>query len=249
MGVPAPINLETDINFPSDLATVYTNCINIAYKKIHDRFDFPDLVTIEQRTPDSNHYIGFEQVGLSAINRVLKVYPRDPRVTYPPMDMPFRNDANGIHVGYDHGTTVWIRYVKPAPRFSAQLWSSAGNYNKDTPIYDGPIPGQSGDVYKALQGPPNTNHPPISSPTWWELILIPESIHDLILRYAFAEALREDGQFDKAAQEEQAVIQEAISKIAALVGPPFDTVSDQSRPASRYRPPAFNIPFPSGGGK
>jgi hypothetical protein len=229
-------------DFQVELALAYAYFANIAVKKLHDRFDFPDFVRLEQRTPDINHYIPFEQPSQTVIHRVLKVFQRDPRVTIPQCDIPFRLDLNGVHVGYDHGTTVWVRFMDPAPQYAGFAWDSATTYN----LGDLTV-ASDGETYKSLQAA-NTNHTPTTSPTWWAVFPFPESIADLVVRYAFAEALREDGQFDKAQAEEQAVIQEAITKVAAMVNLAFDTISDQARSPGRYRPPMQTI-FAGGSGK
>jgi hypothetical protein len=228
-------------DFQSNIALSYATFVNIGVKKLHDRFDLPDWVLIEQRTPDTNHYISFEQLGQNVIHRVLKVFQRDPRVTIPQCDVPFRLDSNGVHVGYDHGTTVWLRYMQPAPQYAGVLWSSATTYQTGYRVVDP----TSFESYVSLQNS-NLNHQPNSSPTWWVLTPFPESAADLVIRYAFSEALREDGQFDKANSEEQAVLTDAVAKVAAMINLPFDPISDQARPPGRYRLP---LTVSGGGGK
>jgi hypothetical protein len=244
------LGIDVSQGILSELAKAYITFINIAVKKLHDRFDFPCFILLEQRTPDANHYVPWEQVGLKIIHRTLKVYQRDPRVTFPPPEVPFHLDSTGVHVGYDHGTNVWLKYLQPAPFYAYDLWSNTVSYPKNSPIAFATstliAEGKAVvNTYRGLQDA-NLNHTPDVSPTWWELVPFHESVADLTVRLAFAEALREDGQFDKANSEEQAVIQEAISKLSAMVHPPFDTVTDQARAPSRYRPPAFNVPFSSG---
>jgi len=231
------MGITTDNNLLVDLAKAYAAFVNSAVKKLHDRFDFPDFVLLEQRTPDSNHYVAWEQPSLKIIHRALKVYQRDPRVTIPQFEIPFRTDATGVHVGYDHGTNIWLKYMEPAPQYPGSIWFSTITYNLGDRVLDA---NGDGNCYTAIQGS-NTNHQPTISPTWWRLDPFPESIADLTVRLAFCEALREDGQFDKAASEEAAVIQEAIGKVAAMINVPFDTISDQARAASRYRPPSQTL--------
>jgi hypothetical protein len=238
------MGITTANNLLVDLAQAYGVFINGAVKKLHDRFDFPDFVLLEQRTPDANHYIPWEQSTQKVIHRALKVYQRDPRVTIPQFEIPFHLDVNGVHCGYDHGTSVWLRFMEPAPQFSGSIWFSSLTYKIGDQLLD---MNGDGNNYISLQNS-NTNHQPYLSPTWWQLVPFPESIADLTVRLAFCETLREDGQFDKAQAEEAAVIQEAISKVAAMINVAFDTISDQARTASRYHPPVTTIVAPGGGG-
>jgi hypothetical protein len=249
-----PLGQKLGIDFTqgilSDLAFAYITFINTAVKKLHDRFDFPCWTLIEQRTPDANHYIPWEQPTQKIIHRVLKVYQRDPRTTFPQPEVPFELDATGVHVGLDHGTNIWLKYLEPSPFYAYGQWDSVTSYRINSPLAfetsEVIAAGKAVTItYRSLQNA-NLNHTPDVSPTWWAPVPFPESVADLTVRLAFAEALREDGQFDKANSEEAAVIQEAISKISAMVHPPFDTVTDQARAPSRYRPPSFNVPFPSG---
>jgi hypothetical protein len=250
-----PLGIKLGIDFSqgllSDLAIAYIYFLNIAVKKLHARFDFPCWTLLEQRTPDANHYVAWQQPSLKIIHRALKVYQRDPRTTFPQGEIPFRQDVTGIHVGYDHGTNIWLKYMEPAPFYAFELWDATVSY-----VADGPVAYISSsqisptrsliNTYRSLQNS-NLNHNPEVSPTWWQIVPFPESVADLTVRYAFAEALREDGQFDKAQAEENAVIQDAVTKIAAMINVPFDTITDQARPPSRYKPasPAFAF----GGGK
>jgi hypothetical protein len=234
------MGFDPTTDFTVNMALAYGTFINIAVKKLHDRFDLPDWVLVEQRTPDANHYVSFEQPGQKVIHRALKVYQRDPRVTLPQCDVPFRLDSNGVHVGYDHGTTVWLRYMQPAPQYAGVAWGSSATYKVGDMVID---TGGTAESYVSLLAS-NLNHQPSTNPTWWSLTPFPESAADLVIRYAFAEALREDGQFDKAASEEQAVLSDAVTKVAAMINLAFDPISDQARPPGRYR-----LPLSLSGGK
>jgi hypothetical protein len=227
-------------NFTEELGNMYATFISLAVKKIHDRFDVPDWTLVEQRTPDANHYVAWEQPSQKIIHRALKLYLLDPRTTPPPVDYPFAIDVNGVHCGFEHGTNVWLRFMEPAPQYAGLGWLNDREYRKGdlavglelepfTPPYS------RGHTYKSLQNA-NTGHA-VTDAAWWVKVPFPESVQDLVIRLAFAEVLREDGQFDKALSEENACVSEAATKFGAEIAPPFDTLSDQPRPAQRYRVP------------
>jgi hypothetical protein len=214
-----------------DQAKAFVSFINSWMRKIYPRFDWPEWTTIEQRTP-SAHYVDFAQAGQSVIERVFKVYLLDPSTVQGVMDTPFKLNSKGIFVGFEHGSTVWIKYIGPAPQFTSVPWDSATTYAKDALSYEP----TGGNCYVSLQAS-NTNHAPASNPTWWVLQAFPAEIVDLVVRGAYSDALREDGQTDKAQAEEQAVISEAQQKIASRSSIPYDWLTDQGMPPPRYHPP------------
>jgi hypothetical protein len=236
-------NPESDLL--KEMAFAYIGFLNTAVKKVHDRFDVPDWTLIEQRTPDANHYIPWEQVGQPVIHRMLKLYLLDPRVTSAPVDYPFHLDAAGVWCGLGHGTTVWIRYMRPAPQYSGDPWINNRTYGLGQTAYGlttNPLTeaGVDGHTYASLQAG-NLNHalpaPPSSSNAYWQRVPFPESVADIVIELAFADALREDGQFDKGQSVENTAINAGFAKFGAMITAPFDILSDQPRAAQRYQIP------------
>jgi hypothetical protein len=210
-----------------DQAKAYVSFINAWMRRLWDRFDWPEWTVIEQRTP-VGHYVDPAQV----IGRVLRVYLADPSTVQGVLDTPFKLNAQGIFVGFEHGTNVWIKYIEPAPQFTSTPWASGTTYGLGTLSYE-PV---GGNVYTSIQAS-NTNHPPAANPAWWELVAFPTEIIDLVLRGSYADALREDGQNEKGVAEEQAVITEAQQKIQSRRGLPYDLLTDQLQPPAGYHPP------------
>src|SRR5947208_3076060 len=120
--------------------------------------------------------------------------------------------------------------MKLAPQFSATLWSAATAYAIGDLVYDD----TSGNTYISIQA--GTNHL-VTDAAYWTAVPFPEEIADLVVRGATAEALREDGQFDKGKDEEASTWADAAIKFGVQLRQPFDIVTDQSRMATRYRPP------------
>jgi hypothetical protein len=69
---------------------------------------------------------------------------------------------------------------------------------------------------------------------WWTYIAFPLAIVDQVVRGAYADALREQGQPDKAGPEEQQVPTEQTIHTAAFASKQYDGLSDQQVPHSRY---------------
>jgi hypothetical protein len=75
--------------------------------------------------------------------------------------------------------------------------------------------------------------PPQPDPTW-QLIPFPFALVDMVLRGAYADALSEWGQVEKAAAEEKQSTEELVARAGAFLGPPYDKITDQEQPQPRY---------------
>jgi hypothetical protein len=132
-----------------DYAPALVTHINSWVRKLWDATDWPEWTTIIEATPDSEHYVPYDipvsSDEMTPVGRVLKVYLADPDVTPRPLDTPFRLRDRGIHVGFEHGTNVWIKYLPPAPEFTAREWSAAQNYAKGALVYAA----RTGECYKS----------------------------------------------------------------------------------------------------
>ena len=215
----------------TDQATAFVSFINTWVRKLYPQFDWPEWTLIEQRTPVS-HYVDFAQASLNVIGRVLKVYLRDPATTQAVLDTPFKLDANGVFVGFEHGTNVWIKYIKSAPQYTSTPYSAATTYAKDALAYDP----TSGNVYISLVA--GNIGQLLTDASKWAVVPFPEQLADMVVRGAYADALREEGQTDKGQEEEQAIAIDAVLKTGIQAAPNYAPLTDQTKPAPRYRAPS-----------
>lgn len=158
---------------------------------------------------------------ISDIGKVLKVYPVDPRTSDGPFDIPFRLYDTAIHVGYDHGTKVWIKFMSRASVYTLTVWDLTITYSSGDLAYD-PV---SGNCYRSLQSN-NTNHA-VTNPSWWSLVPFPYVIAEPVWRGAYSDALRDEGLHAKAAAEEQAAMNELQLAISRNLTTRFDQLTDQ----------------------
>jgi len=140
-----------------DQADAWTSYVNAWVRRLYDQEDYPEWTQTTEFIVPTNHIVPWS-VHASAFTgplvdfgRVLKVYLVDPSTTYSPVDTPFRLSPAGIHVGFEHGSSVWIKYVLPCPQFSAMGWDANLTYKKDQVIYSI----SSGECYKSKV---NGNH-------------------------------------------------------------------------------------------
>ena len=128
-------------NFLTNQAIPIGKSIDQWVRRVYDARDWPELTLTDQFAPAS-HIVPYDYVPSGIFNatpktigRVIKVFLVDPDTTDAPIDTDFTLQDRGVHVGYDHGTTVWIRYITPPPRFTAVQWSSSEIYAKDDVVY------------------------------------------------------------------------------------------------------------------
>jgi len=220
------------VDLSTDLAAAYVSFINAWVRRLYPNYDWPEWTVIERRTP-VGHYVDFAQAGETVIGRVLKVYLADPDITVSgSLDTSFKLHANGIHCGFEHAADrVWIKFVPAAPEFTSSPWSSTTSYAKGQLTYSPTV----GDCFKSKTDANLAHQPP--DPAYWDPVLFPLELVEPVVRGAYSDALREDGQHDKAQVEEQAALAEPNFKRSAILNAPYDMMTDQSRAATRYDTP------------
>jgi len=220
-----------------DFADALSRYINAWVRKCWPAADWPELSRIEARTPTA-HLVPYDG-GTTDIGKVLKVYVTDPRVSDGPFDTPFRLEETNIHVGFDHGTQVWIKFMSRPNIYTLTVWDATTTYATGDLVYD-PV---SGNDYTSAQDA-NTNHD-VTDTDWWSLVPFPFVIAEPVWRGAYSDALRDEGQTAKAQAEEQAAMQELQLAITRELGVRYDTLTDQQTPTPRVlSQPAALTPTP-----
>jgi hypothetical protein len=145
------LGLNPAQEFLTDEGESLCSYINAWVRRTWDAQDWPEWTTIKEFTPATNHMVPWRAfpVGTPApvlLSRPLKVYLVDPRLSPYPIDARFREWDEGLHVGFDHGATVWIKYIPAAPRFTSVKWDSGRTYGNGELTYS-PL---SGECYSSL---------------------------------------------------------------------------------------------------
>lgn len=170
-------------NFISNQAIPIGEYINDWVGRLYAQEDWPEWTKIIRCTPNASHIVPYEAVTGNVfstnpfkIGRVLTVYLVDPSTTRAPISTRFTLREEGIHCGYEHGTYVWIKYIEPAPEFTAAPWRAEITYAKDEPVY---VP-DTGDCYRSMINN-NRGHNPVlfsSPPRQLTLDVTQDSIPD-----------------------------------------------------------------------
>ena len=174
------LGLDPTIELLKNQADALASYINAWVRRLWDSTDWPEWTVIGrfsvQTAPGLEHIVGYNEIPIEyiapptgpsfpdapapgptrpLIGKVLKVYLADPRLTRLPVDTPFRLEHVGIHVGFEHGNSVWIKYVTRAPMFTATQWLNTVTYAKDQVVYS-PV---TGECYISKSSG-NLNHDP-----------------------------------------------------------------------------------------
>lgn len=155
------MGLDPTSDLLTDQAIALGLYINSVVRQEWHAADWPDWTYTQTRTPDTRHIVNFKAPLVeipdvdSRIGRVLKVYLNDPEVVQPPLEIAHRLTSDGVHVGFEHGTQVWVKFQPPAPYFSAFPWNGAVTYVKGAVVYS-PV---SGECYENKSNG-NLNHNP-----------------------------------------------------------------------------------------
>lgn len=131
-----PVNKE----LLKDEAAAMAKFITEWVRRLWDNSDWPEWTLLKEFQPDAGHYVSYDAypVGVQSgpqIGRPLRVYLLDPELVGGPVDTPHRLLDRGIHVGYDHGATVFIKFVPRAPQFTSEPWNDATKYGRGQLAY------------------------------------------------------------------------------------------------------------------
>ena len=149
-----------------------------------------------------NPYVALSQGGgFCDIGTVRRITLNDPRIYNGSGEVRFGLSALGIEIPTPAPLSVWVEYRMRPSSFTATSWSSGTPYTAGQTVYYAPSGVSSwaaqGDCYLALTS--STGVTPQGDTTGaWQLVPMPYVLSEAVKRYAYAEALKDDGQNDKA---------------------------------------------------
>ena len=138
-------------NFLEKEAIAIGTFIDQWVRRTYPSADWPEWTTINEFSP-FNHIVPWDTFVVLLddtlpvrIGRVFTVYLVDPRTTPAPVSTGHTLLDTGIHCGYEHGNSVWIKYMPPAPRFNAQRWRPDETYSRNDIRYSS----TTGECYRS----------------------------------------------------------------------------------------------------
>ena len=164
-GVAYKMGLDPEqSNFLDNQAIPIGTYINEWVRRTYDAKDWPEWVVTKKFQPN-NHVVTWDAINSGSagnitlqIGRVLDVFLIDPATTDAPVDTAFSLQEDGVHVGYEHGTYVWIRFMPLPPQYTAVSWRPDTIFAKNDVTYSY----TTGQVYKSKSNG-NLGHDPATN--------------------------------------------------------------------------------------
>lgn len=143
-------------------------------------------------------YIARDQTGKTVIDGVKRLCLRDPRLNITnPGEIEHGEDDRGIIPSRRAGATVWVQFQTLPPVYSVTPWAIAENNLAGDVRYRA----NTGDCYIALAA--NVGQVPEQTAAYWRKQPVPALLASYLKQGAYANALRGDGQTDKALAEDK----------------------------------------------
>jgi hypothetical protein len=174
-------------NLQDEGAAAIAEYVNSAYKHAWRYYEWPDAVTVEERTTDSDGLIAWEQAGETVIETPFLLTKRDPRRAENPGVVGFRSHQEGIYCPYE-STALWLTYRPRCPVFTAEEYSATATYLEDDTVY-WPT---TGECYVCIDDTTAGDAP--SDATHWERLPFLDLLAEPVKAGAYAAMLREEGQ-------------------------------------------------------
>ena len=135
-----------------------------------------------------------KSIALDDIGEVYEVWSADPRSNRRPLTVAYTIGPAGIVVDAAAGDRVWVEYSVRPPVFTLTAWSASTSYVAGDLAYLAP------NTYKASAAVSGSSPDASSS---WGIEEMPYVLAEIIKHGIVADGLREDGQHEKAALEDQ----------------------------------------------
>lgn len=155
----------------------------------------PTDIAYWEELSDFDAYVPWEQTGKTKLGEVFNVYDKNPYTGSNPRKLKVKLSTNGVQAPADSSTTLFVEFRKRPPVFTSVEWSNTTDYVTDDLVYYA----TTGECYKATQA--GTGKNPASQTAYWEKVEFPYVLEPSTVLFAFAEALDEDGQTDKAKRQ------------------------------------------------
>lgn len=191
-----PDNWSANAKEQEEVADAMTFWARIAWEEVF----WSMLTRTEERevTEDANgaRYVPWAASGLATIAAVHSVWSKNPLLGKGGRNLSYSLSARGVEIPDIPYTSVWLNFRTEPIAFTRVEYAGGTTYAVGDVVYDD----ASKECYRSLQGA-NVGHA-VSDAEWWEPMLIPDFLREVIRRGGFAELLRNDGQGDRADVEE-----------------------------------------------
>jgi hypothetical protein len=194
----------------ADREEFFADLINERVAEAWEYTFWPELCVSEERTPDADEVIGYDQADEIALGEVMGVWTKDPdRYSATARELAFLMTADGIQLTDENETipsTVWVKYRRRPNRFTKAAFSGTGSYSVGDLVYYG------SDCYQAAL---------VDGSEVWLKVSFPYFLANAVAHGAAADYLRQDGQRERADIEDGLagrLLEDAAAKAGAQQG-------------------------------
>lgn len=205
--------------------------------------DVPGSAADWQEMGVFSRHIALAQTGRTEIGEAISVTALNPTTNDYPAPIPFTISVNGVQLPAG-GTpnTVWLRFRQAPNRFTSAPWT-AQSYTAGDRVFSR----TTGECYMARVNALAGNVPGTSNV--WTRIEFPSVFSGYVVQAAYADALREQGQNDRARAEmalAQEYLTDAMASVVVIQGqigrfsieqPPVGTIAAALTAATHVTPP------------
>lgn len=129
-----------------------TDMVNKAYRMAWEHWPWRQLMTITEETPTTHGSVTgamyvVRENSTRTLDYVESVWSADPRATGNAVNVPYRQESDGLYFYSGHPSTVWVRFRDEAPEFTSTDWVTATAYVIGDLVYVS----TTGQVYKCLE--------------------------------------------------------------------------------------------------
>lgn len=173
---------------------------------------WPEWTKVDERTPDTNSLIAWEQTGKDALGEVQGVYPTEKMAYLEQNKLSVAIRDTGIELRFTDGdgSTSWVKYRLRPPRFTATAYAGATAYAVGDVVYYA----TTGECYLCIKT--STGNAPTNT-TYWTKQDLPRLLENVAVRGAFSELLRQNDQ--KRADYEEATALEELQRVWEVTFP------------------------------
>jgi len=171
---------------------------------------WPELCETEERTPDANEMVGYDQADEIALGEVMGVWTSDPdRYPDAARGLAYVMTENGIQLTDENEsvpTKVWVKFRRRPNLFTRVAFDGAAAYSLGDLIF------YVADCYQAVLE---------ASVEVWLKVAFPFILENYVVHGAAADYLRQDGQTERAQVEDKladAKLEDAVTKAGPQQG-------------------------------
>lgn len=194
-------------DYTDSFVAAVAESVNLRVREGWEWTYWPEWTLTEERTPDANNVIEYEQAGETVIGEIFGVSSVDPGeqaarwVTWRPTDEGILITAETVP------DPAYVKFRQRPPEFSGEEWDATVTYAVGDLVYVDDARG----CFRSIQA--GMNQDPETETAYWTAVEFPYVLANFVKRAVYADMLQEDGQDDKAQRQESRAYAELLRAV------------------------------------